>query len=121
VTEPRDLWLEVIEEMEARRQKGLKEYGVPVTGEDAVDWLRHAESEFFDGGIYCRAARVVMERLQARVRELEEQVDNLKDRIEDMREYYLLGRRASLEAAMEEGVAQLHQVIEEGVKNQGRK
>ena len=92
MNEQEDLWLEVIAEMEARRQKGLSEYKVPVTSSEVVDWLAHAESEFFDGGIYCRAARKVMERLQERVRVLETENRLLQLEVTTLRDQETLRR-----------------------------
>lgn len=54
----RDLWLEVIEEMKERREKGLKSYGVPVTGEEEVDWLQHLLEELLDAVVYIKARQV---------------------------------------------------------------
>lgn len=67
-----DLWLTVIGEMEGRRQKGLQDYGVPVTADEAHDWLRDAEQEALDFLIYIRASREVMNKLQRRIGQLEE-------------------------------------------------
>jgi hypothetical protein len=74
-----DLWLDVIREMEARRQRGLETYGKPVTPDDAHDWLKEAEQEAYDFGIYCRAARLIVDRMRLRIAELEDTVATLKD------------------------------------------
>jgi signal recognition particle GTPase len=68
----RDLWLEIIEEMQNRRQKGLVTYLRPVDASESVNWLKEMEDELLDGMVYCRAAREVFDRLQKRVGQLEE-------------------------------------------------
>ena len=50
-----DLWLTIINEMEQRRQLGLKQYGVPVTAAPKIDWRKHLEEELLDGLVYNRA------------------------------------------------------------------
>ncbi len=72
-----DLWSVIVAEIEHRRQKGLLTYGNPVTADETIDWLKHAEEEFLDGAVYCRAAREVILKLQRRVNDLEEQVEVL--------------------------------------------
>lgn len=74
MNDDKDCWLEILKEMEVRRQKGLLEYQKPVTADDTEDWLKHAEAEFLDGAVYCRAARYVAERLRSRITELEDKL-----------------------------------------------
>jgi hypothetical protein len=54
----RDLWLEIIEDMKNRRQLGLDQYGVPVTGQNNINWLQHLYEELLDAIVYIRAAIV---------------------------------------------------------------
>ncbi len=74
-----DLWLVIMAEIERRRQKGLLDYGRPVAADDTIDWLAHAEAEFLDGAVYCRAARGVVEQMRLRMTTLEDKVNTLID------------------------------------------
>jgi hypothetical protein len=76
-----DCWLDIISEMEQRRQKGLLAYSKPVDANDVEDWLKHAEEEFLDGAVYTRAARYVVERLRSRITELEDKLYDAYQRI----------------------------------------
>jgi len=82
----RDLWAELIAEMEARRQKGLLTYGKPVNAEESVDWLQHSIEELLDFAIYAKAAKEVMEGLQTRIIELEEKLVKVKEENSKLRE-----------------------------------
>lgn len=81
MNDDRDCWLEIISEMERRRQQGLLTYNKPVTADDCEDWLRHAESEFLDGAVYCRAARYIVQQLRDRLTEVESENVELKEQI----------------------------------------
>lgn len=81
MAETRDLWKELINEMESRRQKGLLEYQKPVDGSDCEDWLQHATYEFLDGAIYCMAAKVVFERMAREIQELRDKLNDALDTI----------------------------------------
>lgn len=75
----RDLWLEIIADMEARRQKGLATYGKPVSGDACEEWLQHASEEFLDGLVYAKAAKVYVEGLKQQIIEQAQLICNLKD------------------------------------------
>lgn len=50
-----DVWLLVIDDMRGRREKGLAQYGVPVTPDPFTDWLWHHYEELLDAAVYVRA------------------------------------------------------------------
>jgi hypothetical protein len=77
-----DLWLEVMAAAEERRQKGLRDYGRPVSVSSDLDWLAEAEAELLDGAVYLRAARRRWEQLQAEVETLRRENDRLKSQLE---------------------------------------
>jgi hypothetical protein len=74
-----DLWLEIIQEMESRRQKGLETYGRPVDASECVLWLKHAEEEFLDGAVYCRAAYKVFDKMQKEIADLKDKISELEE------------------------------------------
>jgi hypothetical protein len=51
-----DVWLIVLEDMEARRALGIERYGQPVTPGDGRDPLRDAYEEALDLAVYLRKA-----------------------------------------------------------------
>ena len=59
-----DLWLRIQQQMEQRRQLGLKQYGVPVTSDTAVNWLGHLKEELLDAVVYTEAAIGVYRKYQ---------------------------------------------------------
>ncbi len=56
MTTKQGLWLEIIQQMEHRRQLGLKQYGVPVTSDSNVNWRNHLSEELLDALVYNLAA-----------------------------------------------------------------
>lgn len=51
-----DIWLSVIADMQARRELGIAQYGVPVDATRNDDWAQHAYEEVLDITVYLRAA-----------------------------------------------------------------
>jgi len=73
-----DLWEEIKSDIAERQAKGLRDYGVPVTADLTVDWLKHQEEELLDGAVYSRAARRIVERLQKQVADQQKQIEALE-------------------------------------------
>jgi hypothetical protein len=105
VNDQQDLWAEIIAEMESRRQIGLKTYGVPVTATESVNWLKHAEEEGYDLVVYLRACRLVMEKMQRRLVELETKLTQTERELNKYR----------LQDQMKQDVASLKRFIEQKV------
>lgn len=51
-----DIWLDVIADMEARRQVGIRRYGTPLQAGNGRDCLRDAYDEALDLVAYLRQA-----------------------------------------------------------------
>lgn len=83
MTQQSDLWLLIQAEIESRRQKGLLDYKVPVTADPLVEWLEHAEHEFLDGAVYCRAGREVILKLKRRIAALELTLQSVLEHLPD--------------------------------------
>lgn len=78
--ENEDIWLEIIKEMESRRQIGLETYGAPVTSTEDTDWLTHLTDELYDAICYGRAYKKLVDKLKSRVSELEDRVVELEEK-----------------------------------------
>lgn len=117
-----DCWQEIIDRMSDRKRKGLLDYGNPVNADESINWLEHAESEFLDGAVYCRAAAKVMQVMKDRIVDLESKLADANDRIKELyqenRELERAQYQENLKQAMKEDVDTLHRIVQQKVEGQ---
>jgi hypothetical protein len=84
-TDPNDIWLKIIKNMEGRRQKGWETYGKPLTSDDGRNWFREVKEELLDAVAYSVAGEELLDALTLRLSELEEENVSLKEEIKTLK------------------------------------